>query len=200
MLLRLFLSFGICAAPHLLAAQTQSGSAPTRVTKALGGVATFEVPVGWRAVRAGEADMAFAYRVPNPAGDSIPGTTTNVLLNLESLSVRRPFVAYTDSVLSQWITRDMIILDDRTAGHQRTVFWRGHAQKIVFMGFDNLAEVNGAWVHVRIILPLVGSSEPWSRNFSAEAAALLKSIRVHNRQAFPADFGYPVLSAFQPNC
>jgi len=197
MLIRIIVSFGVCAVPHLVAAQTHIGNAPTRMTKALGGLATFEVPVGWRAVRAGEANMAFAYQVPNPADDTIPGIPTNILLDFDSRAAPMRFVTYTDSVLSQWITRDMIILEDRTARHQRTVFWRGQAQKVVFMGFDDLAEVNGAWVHVRIILPLVGNSEMWSRNFSRETAALLKSIRIHGRQAFAADFGYPVSSEVQ---
>jgi hypothetical protein len=167
--------------------------------QALDGAASFQIPASWRTLRSGEGDMAFVYRVPNPAGDTIAGVTTNVLVNIEPRPGRSQFAAYSDSVLGQWMSHGTLVLGDTTIGHERAVFWRGEADKTIYIGYDDIAQVDSIWVHVRIILPLVGSAERWSQTFSNEIKTLLRSVHVNQRRAFPASVGYPTLATFRPN-
>lgn len=199
MMLRHSLTLALAVVPGALAAQATHRDASTRAVQALEGAASFRIPAAWRVLRPGEGDMAFVYRVPHPAGDTIPGVTTNVLVNVEARRGRRQFAAYSDSVLGQWIDHDMLVLGDSTIGHERAVFWRGQPdEKTVYVGYDDIAQVDSIWVHVRIILPLVGSAERWLQQFSRDTEALLRSVRVHRRPAFPASVGYPTLTIFNP--
>ena len=199
MIPRLSLALILVGLPSAVTAQAASRDTSIRTVRALEGAASFEVPASWRALRAGEGDMAFVYRVPNPAGDSIPGVTTNVLVNVEARGGKRQFTAYCDTVLGQWMSRKMIVLGDTTIGHERALFWRGESQdSTIYVGYDDIAQVDSIWVHVRIVMPLVGSDESWSRQFSRETGALLQSVLVNRRRAFPASIGYPVLTTFAP--
>lgn len=199
MTVRLSLAIALAALPGALVAQAASRDTSVRAVRALEGAASFEVPASWRALPAGEGDMAFVYRVPNPAGDSIPGVTTNILVNVEARGGKRQFAAYCDTLLGQWMSRKMIVLGDTTIGHERALFWRGEGQdSTIYVGYDDIAQVDSIWVHVRIVMPLVGSDESWSRQFSREAGALLRSVLVNRRRAFPASIGYPVLTTFAP--
>lgn len=125
------------------------------------------------------------------------GVMVGVTWSGEQLTGYTVTVADLRKGMRYWI--DRLVLGDTTIRNERALFWRGESDdEEVYVGYDDIAQIDSVWVHVRIILPLVGSSNRWLRQFSEETGELLRSVCVNRLRAFPASVGYPTMGTFQP--
>jgi hypothetical protein len=177
----------------------QSDSIVRQLSALRGGV-TFAVPGAWHILEeaAADSESTYIYHIRSSRTDSASPDRANVLLSFFRRSAPADFRAASDSMFRSIGNRTMAVLNDTVPGSsQRAVFWQALQRSTPYAGFDNFAIVGDVWLHVRIVFPVIEGREPeWNERLSRDTEAMMRSIRVRGRKAFPAPIGFPVLRVF----
>lgn len=198
MMRRLMLVFAI-AGPSALSAQAAADSGHRHLTSHHGAV-SFVVPSAWHVLAEDDSEPVarFIYHIRNPATDSNSSDRTNVIIDVQRHLGPHEFTASSDTLLGMWMDSSLAVLGDTTPSpFERTLFWEGHQGKTPYAGFDDIAQSGDDWVHVRIVIAMSDkTSGQWDEQLEKDTEAFVHSILFGTKLAFPADYGYPVLTSF----
>jgi hypothetical protein len=195
-LLLLALALALATPPAAVSQSTPHANTLHRVTGVAGRM-HFAVPASWGVVaeRASDTLEQYAYFIHKPGIDTAADVSTNVIISVRHETASTPFRPTTDAWLSRMLDSTSIVLHDILIGRtQRAVFWRGQDGPWIYLGFDNFARVGDRLVHLRIAEPLSDATPAtWATRFETDTRAVLQSITLDGKRAFPALVGYPVV-------